>query len=176
MRRMFVFAMASFTFFAAPSWAGPQEDATYIVEQTVTKSMFEAALEAQRPLIIPAMENQLAKKGVVFSDITGFANIFMEEFIDEFTEFMQRDTVGLYLAQFSPEELSEIAAFYSSTAGQALLRETPKLMQNAARIGQLAGIEAGRNAGPRVAARLQEEGITVENDKSLTQRLIDALK
>ena len=74
--------------------AGPREDAEYIVSQTVTKSLFEAALQAQRPLIIPAMQQGLANKGIVFSDIEGFADIFMEEFIDEFTELMQRDTVA----------------------------------------------------------------------------------
>lgn len=156
--------------------AGPREDAEYIVSQTVTRTLFEAALAAQRPLIIPAMQQNLANKGIVFSDIEGFADIFMEEFIDEFTEIMQRDTVALQLEMFSADELRDIAAFYKTPSGQALIANTGPLMQAGAQMGQVAGMEAGQNANGRIAKRLEEEGITLQNDSGFTKRLIDTLR
>ena len=60
------------------AFAGPDEDATYIVEQTVTKTIFLGALEAQRPLILSAIENELRKKEIKISDMKRFSNVFME--------------------------------------------------------------------------------------------------
>ncbi len=171
----FVAALFLVNLTVAPATADPQSDAEFIAAQTVTRTLFSAVLETQRPLIIPALENQFQSKGIKISNMDGFADIFMEEFIADFTEYMRRDAVNTYLDLFSEDELRALAGFYKSRAGQALIEKTPVLMQRGAKIGQTAGAQAGANAGPRVAQRLVSEGITIDN-KTLTQRLIEALR
>lgn len=161
---------------AVPGWGGPAEDAQSIVEQSLTREIFEGALRAQRPVLVSAVENDLRQQGITISEPARFFDILVEEFIDEFTETMQEETVAIYLDLFTPEELRDIAAFYATPSGQALLRNTPDLMQAGATLGQKAGEAAGRNAGPRVADRLSEEGIVIDDDPGLTRRLIDALR
>ncbi len=45
-----------------------------------------------------------------------------------------------------------------------MLRKTPRLMQEAARIGEVSAVEAAERIGPRFAERLAREGISVTND------------
>ncbi|MEM8577857.1 MAG: DUF2059 domain-containing protein [Pseudomonadota bacterium] len=162
--------------FATQSAADRLSDARYIVSQTVTKEIFEGALVAQRPLIIGALENELRQSGITLSDTQRFFDLFMEEFIDEFTETMQEESTSINLNAFSDQELADIAAFMRSPSGQAFVLATPTVMAEGARIGQIAGTEAGRNAGPRVAERLRTEGITMTQDEGMMDRLLDFLK
>ncbi len=158
-----------------PANAGPQEDAKYIVEQTVTRSVFDSALQSMRPVLASALENDLRKKGINLNDVNGFLDIFVDEFIGEFTETMQQKTVAVYRELFSDKELADIAVFYKTSSGKKLILRTPELISAGSKLGRIAGAAAGRNAKARVAQRLKREGIVFNNDKSLTQRLIDAL-
>ena len=76
----------------------------------------------------------------------------------------------------SHDELRDIAAFYQTTSGLALIHNSGTLMQAGAQMGQVAGMEAGQNANGRIAKRLEEEGINLQNDSGFTKRLIDALR
>ncbi len=164
------------TCIGAPSQADPKTDADYIVSQTVTRTLFEGALAAQRPLIIGAIQNDLRSKGVTLPDPDRFFDLFIDEFIDEFTQEMQAQTASVYLATFSGQQLADIADFYKTEAGQALIEVTPALMIEGARMGQIAGEKAGANAGRRLAARIESEGLVVVDDPSLLGPLLDALK
>ena len=156
--------------------ATPEEDAAYIVEQTVTEELFQAAINAQKPLITGAILNDLTNGGIEISDVDRFIDIFVEEFLDEFTDTMRSETLQVYLDSFSAEELESIAAFYATDAGQALIAQTPMLMQEGARMGQVAGSQAGLNAADRVATRLEAEGVTLTTDPSMMDGLLDALR
>ena len=161
---------------ATTSFADPKEDATFIVQQTLTENMFAAAIFAQKDLIASALLNDLGAQGITLSDPDRFVEILVEEFLAEFTETMQAGTVDVYLNRFTPQQLSELAAFYRSDTGQALLAATPELMQTGATMGSEAGRRAGLNAGPRVAERLKNENVVLTADPTLMQRLIDALR
>lgn len=175
MIRPIAFAIA--LFFPTFGAADPQSDADYIVSQQLTKEMFEGALMAQRPWLISAIDNDLKQKGIVLPDPDRFFDIFVEEFIDEFTETMQAQAAPLYLEAYTPEELSGLAAFLKTDAGQAMLRKAPQLMQAGAQLGEQAGIIAGQNASGRVAQRLEDENINFyADDPSLMLRLLDALR
>lgn len=158
------------------AFAGPYEDATYIVEQTVTKTIFLGALKAQQPLILSAIENELRKKEIKISDMKRFSDVFMKEFIDEFTVNMQQESIGFYTLNFTSEQLSDLASFYTTSTGQLLIQKTPELLLWGAKTGAIAGAAAGKNANARVAKRLRDEDISVTDDKSMMDRLLQMLK
>ena len=151
------------------------EDANYIVEQTVTESLLLGALTAMQPVLVSSISNELASRGITLSDPDRFFEIFIEEFSAEFLVRMREPLVPLYLKRFSETELKELASFYSSSTGQSLIEKMPLLMQAQAQIGRQAGAIAGGNAGKRVKQRLIDEDIDVMGNKSLMQRLLDAL-
>ena len=168
-----VFALA---FAATPVWADAEADAAYIVEQTVTRDLFEAAISAQRPVIIGALQNDFREKGISVSDPERVFDLFIEEWIVEFTEAMRAQSSAIYLELFSSNELEEIAAFFRTDTGQAYIAGSPELMQRGAEMGQKAGFLAGVNAGPRLAKRIEEEGLSIVEDPGLFKQIIDALK
>ena len=167
---------AAFTFNPAIAFSGSDEDATYIVEQTITKSLFEAALEAQRSVMLGSLENNFRKKNIIVTDIARFADIFMEEFIDEFTLKMQEETLKYYKINFSAEQLEDLAIFYATPTGQFLIAKTPDLIKSGAKFGAIAGAAAGENAKRRVKRRLEAENISVTDDSSMMDRLLQMLK
>jgi hypothetical protein len=161
---------------ATPAFPDPKADAQLVAESIATRPIFEAAIQANRRALIDATTADLERKGIKMTNPDRFFDILMEEFIDEFTANMQRDTADLFLSLFNEEELSDLAAFYASPTGRTLSSKLPDITGASARLGRIAGMEAGQNANLRVAKRLEAEGISIDNDKSLTKRLIDALK
>jgi len=176
MRQVTSVVAASLLSLGSPAFADSTEDARYIVEETVTKELFETAIRAQKDLIAGALIQQLGADGITLNDPEGFIDILVEEFIDEFTVSMKDSTAELYLELFDEQELSDIAQFYSTPSGQALIAATPTLVEAGVTMGQEAGQRAGVNATPRVAARLEDEGIIITEDKDLMPRLLDLLR
>lgn len=156
--------------------ADPQADADYIVSQTMTREMFEGAIAAQRSLIISAIQNDLRAQGINLPDPDRFFDLFLEEFIAEFTDSMRDQSASIYLDRFSAEELADIAGFYRTPAGQALVAATPDLMMAGAEMGQQAGMQAGMNAAGRLADRIEAEGLIEIEDPGMMDRLLDALR
>ncbi len=158
------------------SLANPKEDANYIVEQTVTRTLFEASIQTLRPVLISAIENDFRENEIILEKPNKFFDIFVDEFIEEFTDIMRKETGKIYLDLFTEKELADIATFYRTDTGQKLIQKTPALMMAASQLGQFAGKKAGINAKSRVAKRLVDKGIIFNEDKGFTQRLIDYFK
>lgn len=157
--------------------ADPESDATYIVGQTLTQPIFEGALSALRPVILSATENDLAKTGITVSDIGGYMDIVMAEFMNGYIEIMKAETIPFYLETFTANELRDIAEFYATPSGQSLLARTPAMMQHGAKTGSVAGQQAFLESRSRVRQRLIDENIDVTaGDKSMMRKLLDALK
>ncbi|WP_198020783.1 DUF2059 domain-containing protein [Roseicyclus elongatus] len=133
-------------------------------------------MSSQAPIIASALQNNLRMQGIDLSDPQRFTEILTEEMLAEFTTRMRAETAPLYLNAFSPEDLAGIVAFYESETGRALLAATPMLTQQGAVIGGRVGTELGQTLGPRIAARLQAEGIQLTTDPAMNQRLIDSLR
>ena len=159
-----------------PVFADPQQDAEYIVSQTVTKSIFETALTAQRDIIIGAIANDLRENDLELTDPERYFDIIVEEFIDGFTHAMQEQSVDMYLELFSDEDLADIAMFYKTPAGKTLVATTPTLMLRGAQMGAAAGEAAGAQVGGRIVKRLEAEGIQPFTDPSMMDRLRDMFK
>lgn len=144
--------------------ASPEENAAIIVEQTVNEAVFLGAFDALRPTLSSAVQFELEKMGVTVSDPEAYLDIYIEEMIAEFVDLMRIKTIKFYLSNFSEQELADIAAFYTSHSGQAVIRLTPELMQFGARAGEQTGRIAGAQAFERVKLRLKVEGITIDKN------------
>jgi hypothetical protein len=155
--------------------ADAEDDATYIVEQTVNDEMFAGALTALGPIIAGAIENDLRLQGITVSDMETFSQIVFEEFLGGFTDEMQTVTVQFYLETFTEDELGGIARFLRSDPGQAYVHYTPELMKFGSQQGERIGGIAAERAGPRIAARLEREGVEIA-EQSMMEKLIDALR
>jgi len=175
MKRVYAAAL-SLTLCSGSALADPQADADYIVSQTMTRDMFEGSIAAQRGLIISAIQNDLRAQGITLPDPDRFFDLFMEEFIGEFTDSMRDQSASIYLERFSAEELADIAAFYRTASGQALVAATPDLMMAGAEMGQRAGMQAGVNAAGRLADRIENEGLVEVEDEGMMDRLLNALR
>lgn len=161
---------------STPTRADPRSDAEYIVNQTVTRALFEGVFAATRPMMIAAIQHNFREKGISLPDPDRFFDLLMAEFMDEFVQSMRAQTAQIYLETFSEQEIAGIATFYRSEAGQALIKATPTLMMAGAKMGREAGQRAGENAGKRLAARIRAEGLIQVDDPGLLSKLLDALR
>ena len=168
----FVLALALSCAAPITALADTTQDVTYIVGQTVNRTIFEAALQAQRPVLTSALQHEWAQRDIHVSDADAFFDVLIDEWIDTFTEIMQANTAEVYLDRFSAQEISDMAAFYRTKSGQALIRETPYLFQAGAKLGEQAGTQAFQQVRPRILKRLEEGGIEVGSQSTL-DKLID---
>ncbi len=159
-----------------PARADSRSDAEYIVNQTLTRAHFEGVFAAARPMMIAALQHDFREKGISLPDPDRFFDLFMAEFMDEFVQSMRAQTASVYLENFSEQEIADIAAFYKTDAGQAMIRAAPALMMEGAKMGREAGQRAGENAGKRLAARIRAEGLIQVDDPGLLSKLLDALR
>ncbi len=174
--KSFTLAVALFAGLGVTPIYADSKSADYIVSQTVTKEMFEGAITAQRSVLISAIQHDFQKNNITLPDPERFFDLFLAEFIDEFTESMRAQSAEIYLQNFTSEQLVDIATFFKSDAGQAYIAATPTLMLEGARMGQKAGQKAGQNAGKRLAKRIKEENLIVFEDKNMLDKLLDLLK
>jgi len=158
---------------ALPAFADPQADIDYIVEQTITRELFEGALQAQKPILLRALESSFRSNGVEVSDLDKFLDVMIDEWIDGFTVEMQSSIGEVYKSEFTEMELKAIAEFYRSSGGQALIAKTPAIMQASAELGMKAGPIALKKVKPRMDKRLREEGVTLSKPNAL-ERILDA--
>jgi hypothetical protein len=137
-------------------------DATYIVDQTITREVIAGSLQAFGPIMGSALENDFRENGIAVSDRDKFIAILLDEFMDPFVALFRQRAIDLYVSTFSPRELSDMATFYRSESGQSLVRRTPGLMAEAAGLGQQLGVEVAQTMdSERLLSRLQAEGVIV---------------
>lgn len=82
--------------------------------------------------------------------------IFSEEFATELaqaTPALVERTAKEYANVFSPKELDELVAFYTSGTGEKMIMVMPDLQQKLSIFGQTTGREVGARAGERAMQR-----------------------
>lgn len=157
-------------------WADALRDAEYIVSQTVSQDAFANSFTTQVPLVAQAMDAKLASLGVEIVDKQGLGLALYKSMITKYTERMQDETVQFYLSHFTEAHLAEIAAFYRSDAGQAMIGSVPALSAFGATKGQLVGQMIGASLGPDLADLIEADGLVLTADASGTPALLDALR
>ncbi|WP_415890112.1 DUF2059 domain-containing protein [Neptuniibacter sp. SY11_33] len=135
-----------------------------LLEQTGQSSKDSAALlsKAMVSQMLPAIRhtqpNLEARAYPIIAD--EIQQIVLDKFLNDSTiaELMY----AAYAPRFNKQELEAIIKFYDSNAGKKLIKETPAIMQ----ASMVAGQDIGRTLLPlineRIKARLQLEGIKIE--------------
>lgn len=166
--------------FSLPAMAEPksqaQADAAYIVEQTVTADLFEAALEAISPLLIRNLDSEFRRNGRTVSDaaLEVLELMIRQEMLRLMVDQMQQGAVVLYVDQFSPEALAGYRAFLETPAGQEIASGTPLLTRESAKLGDQMGQRLGVEAFQNIAA-LAKAGVWPDGTLPSTQREVAEL-
>jgi len=169
------FGLVALPFFAVPLCADPLADAAFIATRTVTPESLGATMDALAPVLTQAIEFQLDQNQIVLSDPEAFIALIGEEFEAVYLTELRAQTAALQLDIFTEEELAGIAAFYATSAGEALITKTPILVQASQQIGQELGAAALQEAGFRVAQRIEDEGVAFTDDAAMMERLTTLL-
>ncbi|MEZ5778919.1 MAG: DUF2059 domain-containing protein [Paracoccaceae bacterium] len=146
---------------AGPVIADPTEDARFISKISYSDGIIDATFETLGPMIVDGVKYQLGAQNVTISDTDRYFTIFLEGFRGVFAERMRGEFEPVLRERFSDEELAGIADFFRSPAGRRYAAEMPELMRAGAAVGERVGGMAGIDAAPRIAARMEEEGITI---------------
>ncbi|MFT4621086.1 MAG: hypothetical protein ACI9KS_002220 [Sulfitobacter sp.] len=173
--RKTLLALATLPFLTLPVFADAETDSNFIAERTVTAEALRATMEVLGPILAQAIEFQLSQNQIELSDPEGFISLIGQEFEGVYLEELKAQTAALQREVFTADELAGIAAFYATPAGEALILKTPSLMQRSQQIGEQLGALALREAGFRLAQRIEDEGISFTEDPAMMNRLRDLL-
>ena len=160
---------------AMPVVADPVKDSAFIATQTVTREALQVTFEAFTPMLGQVVEYQLSQNEIQLDDPDTFASLIREEFEAVFLQELRAQTAAVQIELFSENELAEIATFYGTDAGKALIRNTPLLMARGQQVGQQLGVVALQEAGFRLATRIAEEGLSFSSDPAVTEKLLGLL-
>jgi len=158
---------------AGPVFGDSESDARAIAEQTITEERMALAIALWEPTIVSGLTKMLDERHLVVDDLDALLEMFLDEFRAEVVHLMREGIFTVYLDIFSPAELDGIATFYTSAAGQALLRKSPELEKAGVEVSESISNKAAKRTGPRFAARMEKEGVRVTSDATLLDWLID---
>ncbi|MEO0485934.1 MAG: DUF2059 domain-containing protein [Pseudomonadota bacterium] len=175
MRPLRTAAIIAATILSAPLAADPTSDAQAISAATVTPEILAGTFDVFRPLIADAIVGQMAANGVEISDPDALVDIIIDQFGANFLQGLRDAQTAYFLENFSAEDLSAIATFYATGAGQRMIDATPELMAVGAAAGEQLGQQAFIDARQTIANRIEAEGILIESPSTL-KRLIDILR
>ena len=156
--------------------ADARQDAIFIAEATITHEIYGAAMSLMAPVMGDAMATQFRQAGIEVSDMDGFVTVITDVMAALFVKRMREEFVPVLLDLYSETELADIADFYATDSGVALIGNTSAMMQAGQSIGARLGQEIAVQAMPRIAARLESENIVITRDPDMMRRLIDLLK
>jgi uncharacterized protein len=136
-------------FGAAPAFADEQRElalATQVVEDAGLRAQVLQGME----MVMPMAREQLRTRAPGM-DADRFIVLFREE-IDRMMPSMLADIAKTYADQFTEEELTQLAAFFRSPGGRALVAKQPALTDKLAAVGRQYGAQAGLAAATRLLA------------------------
>jgi len=86
-----------------------------------------------------------------------FTRIGIEEMKRALPE-LKEPIIAIYDANFSTDEISQLAAFYHSPVGRKIQAQLPQIVQQIATMGQSWGEQAGARAVERIRAEAKQKG------------------
>lgn len=143
---------------AAPADPAKVALATQVLEATHARSTMMMIIDQMMPQML-AMLN------------TGEHKI-PQKVIDRFQKLVRQDMEAslpqvlkaqaeVYARHFSQDDLRALIAFYKTPAGQHMITETPKIMQEVMPIGMQWGQAAGADAMRKAIDELRKEGVKI---------------
>lgn len=123
----------------AQAWAGPSKDAIAIAKANISAQTMDAMTKAMGPVVRRQIQGAFAADPMSDEGEKVFMSIFLGKFSMQFVSNFLLDVAELYDVEFTPEELSEIAAFYATPAGKAMLLKSPLIRAQSGKVGQAVG-------------------------------------
>lgn len=162
--------------FVSNAIADPKDDAEVIASASITPEILEETFLSLRPSVVASLSRAYSERNISPPATDEFYDLLLEELTNVIGELTQDVVVDYYSNNFSENELSEIATFFRSDAGQAYVSRTPDMMRQMTEVTNTFALEAIRIAANRMESRIQEEGLVVVEDPDHLSRLLDVLK
>ena len=125
----------------------------------------EKRQEIEKMLRLTGMENLMGqmKTQMVASLKSQTGEVMPEEFWSKLQQKMDireliEKIIPIYDKYYTLDDLKAINAFYGSPAGQKVLANLPKVMQESMKVGQEWGERIGRQAADEVQQELKQKG------------------
>ena len=149
---------------AALSWPGkalPQTaspEALAAAKELIIASKAGEQVKALVPMLMQQMKPAIVQnRPQVERSYDAIMPIMLEAMNSQIETFMEATAV-VYANNFTPEEMREIAAFYSRPVGQKLLQKLPVVMQQTMIVGQKFGEAIGRDLEGKIRDELRKRG------------------
>lgn len=140
--------------FASDAPADPKDDAEFMASASAAPEAIEEVFVSLKPSVIASLSRAYSERNIKLPATDDFFNLFLEELTDVIYEMTQDIVVDYYLNNFSESELSEIAAFFRSDAGQAYTSHTPHIMRRMSEVTNTLGLEAISMSANRMERRI----------------------
>ncbi|MFT8246365.1 DUF2059 domain-containing protein [Roseomonas sp. BN140053] len=133
--------------------------ARVLIEVTGTAAVMEQMLEGMRTPIVQLLRQQSPQLPAATVE-RAVDELLMPEFRVRLPEFLDAAT-AIYVANFTVEELRELAAFYTTPLGAKTIRIMPQMVEQSMAAGQAWGQRVAREVLRKNAASLRERGINL---------------
>lgn len=132
--------------------ADPIDDATFIVDSTLTREYFAESLEQVSGLMVGFMQNELRKQGKEMSNDASevLSDMMLEAMLEGMQAGMRSDMAEAYVLNFSPDTLAAYRAFLETPAGRELASKQGVIVAEAGKIGEEIGGELGLQAVQKI--------------------------
>jgi len=116
--------------------AAPSEAALQAAEQLAETMGLKKQMETGFDAMLPIVEQQSAQLQLSESEAKEFLKAYKAWFLEDVDqEALLKQMVALYAEAFTPEELSQLSAFYKTPVGQKSLTALPELTSKGAQLG-----------------------------------------
>ena len=142
--------------FMQPALADPLDDATYIVEQTVSDEYVTEIMSSMAELMAAGIVGELSQQGHRLSNDAAdtIVELMMPTLVSGMSDEMRAGTVEIYREHMSPESLAAYRKFLESPAGQETIVLLPVLARAGAALGEEIGPVVGQQAAMEMFRRI----------------------
>lgn len=149
---------------SSAAWTAPSKTAIAVAKANISAETMTAMTDAMGPIVRRQILAAFAADPLGEEAEKVFMSIFLGKFSLQFVSNFLLDVAELYDAEFSAEELTEIAAFYATPAGKAMLEKSPLIRAQSGRIGQAVGEAVSERSYRDMRTAVAERGASLFRD------------
>lgn len=158
--------------------ADPVEDATYIVDASLSEEYLTAIMGAMADLMASSITGEMAKTGVTLSEDASqtIVALMMPSLIQGMKDGLGDEIVEVYLDNVSSESLAAYRAFLETPAGEELMSALPEITTVSAQVGERLGYDLGIAAAGDMVQRIQAGDFPAGTSEATREELIAVFK
>lgn len=151
-------------FMGVQAHALPSKAAISVAKANISSQTMAAMTQAMLPIVRRQIQGAFAADPLGDEAEKVFMSIFFGKFSHQFVSNFLLDVAEIYDAEFSPEELSAIAAFYKTPGGKAMLEKLPLVRARSGKIGQAVGAAVSERSYRDMRSMVEERGESLFRD------------